>query len=167
MDFPFFMDSKGLGGALEVPTVLFVCTGLGLGYLVFSSFYLVFSKVAYLQALMDNRFHAHVMCDGDIATMVDLLQRVQVAAARAVLKGQKGGGEEVPGDENNSLEVAVRKATEKEAEQHVHWLAKYFVRIPDHEQVTANVFRKVWAHVVSGMNMSGCLQFPLWIVCWV
>jgi len=94
--------------------------------------------------------------------MTDMLWRVQVAAASAVAKGQKGGGEKVPGDENDSSEVAVRKAidSEKESAQHVARLEKYSVRMPDHEQVALSVFQKVWAHVATDMNVAGCPQFP-------
>jgi len=41
-------------------------------------------KVAYLQALMNDRFQTYVPCNGDIATMTEMLRRVQAAAASAV-----------------------------------------------------------------------------------
>jgi len=86
-------------------------------------------KVVYFQALMDERFQAYTPCNGDIATMIDVLRRVQVAAASAVAlaKGQKGVGEEVPGDENDSSEVAACKATEKESAQQ-RWRRQCFGR---------------------------------------
>jgi len=117
-------------------------------------------KVAYLQALMDDRFQTYVPCNEDIATMTDMLRRVQVAAASAVAKGQKGGREKGPGDENDSSEIAVRKATEKESMQDKAWLEKYSMRMPDHQQVATPVFRKVWAQVATGIHVTGCPQFP-------
>ena len=45
----------------------------------------------------------------------------------------------MPEDENNLLEMAVRKATEKESAQHVPWQEKYSVRMPDHKEVVSSV----------------------------
>jgi len=78
---------------------------------------------------MDTRSHKNIPCNGDIATMVDLLWKVQVTTPYDMLsrRDRKETGRRCQ-DENNSSEVPVRKATENDLLNVAGYTRKYKAR---------------------------------------
>jgi len=80
---------------------------------------------------------------------------------RALLqRGQKGVGEEGPGDGKDPSEMAVCKAIEEESAQHMVWQEKFSARMPDHKQVGLSVLQTVWAHAATSIHVTGHPQLP-------